>query len=250
MSPFLGLSITLGAKLKSAGSCQCEYVLKSREESEQNSTSSPSSKRGSTEHGPLHTAGLPGCQRHPEAFCAAQAGRVLPRGSCRNDDQSQTKSPSIPMSACQALPSKTGQGPVQPAATKPRWLYLESMHLCRNALLIHSILRHPTCPFLGTRKTLELPISARPPKKRSPPEKRSTKSPSSIQRKAGIVTFLFCCTRLRRCSRFADICARFALRFLLAPFEHFSDRLSWRTDQPDFGKNARSRKKCTFTIFW
>ena len=51
--------------------------------------------------------------------------------------------------------------------------------------------------------------SDRPPKKGSPPEKRSTKSPSSIQKKAGIVTFL-------NSHSFADMRARFALRLLLA----------------------------------
>ena len=56
----------------------------------------------------------------------------------------------------------------------------------------------PNVPFfLGTRKKRSNYRFLLDPKKRSPPEKRSTKSPSSIQRKAGIVTFLFCCTRLR-----------------------------------------------------
>ena len=87
----------------------------------------------------------------------------------------------------------------------------------------------PNAPFFWVREK-NAPISARPPKQRSPPEKRSTKSPSSIQRKAGIVTFL-------------KILPIFALVL------HF-DFCSLLSDQPGFGKNARSRKKCTFTIFW
>ena len=69
----------------------------------------------------------------------------------------------------------------------------------RHDYFIHPEARNVPFFFRYEKNTLELPISARPPKKRSPPEKRSTKSPSSIQRKAGIVTFFFffLCTCLR-----------------------------------------------------
>ena len=68
----------------------------------------------------------------------------------------------------------------------------------------------PNVPLLlGTRKKhSKYRFLLDPPKKRSPPEKRSTKSPSSIQRKAGIVTCVFFGTRLRI---FALVLRTFAL---------------------------------------
>ena len=49
----------------------------------------------------------------------------------------------------------------------------------------------PNVPFFFRyeKKTLELPISARPSKKRSPPRKTLDQIPSSIQRKAGLLRF-------------------------------------------------------------
>ena len=86
----------------------------------------------------------------------------------------------------------------------------------RESCIDHTLMvpEAPNVPlFLGTRKkTLELPISARPPKKRSPPpKKRSTTSPSSIQRKAGLLRLKKKHSFADMCARFADICARFAL---------------------------------------
>ena len=78
-------------------------------------------------------------------------------------------------------------------------------------------LKHPTCRFfLGTRKTLELPISARPPKKRSTPEEMLDQIPFFHPEEGEQLLRHFC---------FEDIRRRFALGFLRAPF---SDRPSWR----------------------
>ena len=60
-----------------------------------------------------------------------------------------------------------------------------------------NFLSSPNVPlFLGTRKKRSnYRFLLDPPKKRSPPEKCLTTSPSSIQRKAGLLRFCFCyCT--------------------------------------------------------
>ena len=69
-------------------------------------------------------------------------------------------------------------------------------------------------PFLGTRKKRSnYRFLLDPPKNARPPKKRSTTSPSSIQRKAGLLRFLNLHSFADICARFADICARFALDF-------------------------------------
>ena len=70
----------------------------------------------------------------------------------------------------------------------------------------------PNVPFfLGTRKKRSnYRFLLDPPKNARPPKKRSTTSPSSIQRKAGLLRFLDLHSFADICARFADICARFA----------------------------------------
>ena len=78
-----------------------------------------------------------------------------------------------------------------PAIRRPRHFYLRFRpQECSSDRFPLKPPEAPNVPFFRYEKKtlLELPISARPPQKRSPPEKRSTKSPSS--------SFLMC-TRLR-----------------------------------------------------
>ena len=100
------------------------------------------------------------------------------------------------------------------------------------------------------KKTIELPISARPRKKTLAPRKTLDQIPSSIQRTAGIVTFFLNLHSFADiCARFADICARFALRILLAPFEiSATDHLGGPTS-PVLGKTLEAAKSVHLPFF-
>ena len=113
----------------------------------------------------------------------------------------------------------------------------------------------PNVPFfVGTRKPLELPSSARPPKKprnaRPPKSARPNPLLPSRGRRALLRVFvsllLFVLSLANMCARFADICARVALRFLLAPFENSTtDHLGGPTS-PALGKTLEAGKR----VFW
>ena len=94
---------------------------------------------------------------------------------------------------------------------------------------------------------LELPISARPPKKILAPPKTLDHIPFF---EGGIVTCLFLNLHSFAdiCARFADICARFALQFLLAPFEYSAtDHLGGPTS-PVLGKTLEAGKVYVYHI--
>ena len=110
----------------------------------------------------------------------------------------------------------------------------------------YNYLRHPTCPFFRCEKKttqkqrsnyrllLDPPKNARPPK-------TLDHIPFFHPEEGGIVTFdFFMHSFLDICACSADICARFALRFLLAPFEYSAtDHLGGPTS-PVLGKTLEA----------
>ena len=107
-------------------------------------------------------------------------------------------------------------------------------------------LRHPTCPFLGTqKKRSNYKFLLEPPKNARPPQNARPNPPSFIQRKASIATFFNMCTRLRIFALvlWTDSCARFALRFPLAPFEHSATDHLGGPISPVFGKTLEAGEK-------